>query len=1040
MQSQSRAVLPLLILIILALVCLFLARAEASEPEGGNLAGMLHGAGGWLAYADESGRIYLRRPDGAQTLLLGYGRSLAWSPDGRQVVLDASRQVDLQTGQEMVLFAQSDGRRADRSLWLPQRDSLLTFSSQEGGLYISLLPNLLINKETETPDPYAGPPSGATTLAADGSLGLYTPQSVSPDGRRVALVRRDEADLLATVSILDLETGQETPVELPRPVAVIRDYVYYFAWSPVGNEVLFTWATATDAGSGPPKRLQLMHVGAEGGPARPLLPTEVDGNFTAAAWSPDGSALACYRLVADEWLRPAVSVYVLYNMAGADSPPTMERVGSVLTALLPGEIPTSPPHWSPDGQVLYFSVRDRRTGVSSLRLVTRDGRKARLLADERNLYSLGWLPYSGDVHLPYPPQAPPDGWPGTLPAEPGGATAQVTYDRTGAVGYALSHCTEAQMYCPVGISYAENSTRCASGGDCAHFVSHCLYAGGLSNFGSIGVGHNLSGSACYVAGGIIIRATNQHDWLLSGGRGVARTAATQLDQGDVMAYDWDGVNSWNHVAFVVQNDGRGDARVASHTRYGCDFDWSMGGAAVYEFIHVLAAPAAPRLPNPPSGAAITQTTPTLSWAAVGTSHRVQLYQDPSLTTLLADVNGLPRAEYTIASPLALGTYYWRAQVSNADGVSPWSQVWSLQVEEPCPSPPPPSTTFPTDGYTACVTEVPDLAWTPVVTATSYQVEWTDPLSQTQIWTTTVTVLTPPGPLASGEYRWRIRAANDCGPGLWSVSRTLRLVAPPGQTTLRTPADGSITVETRPNFTWDALTDVVSYTLQLAATPGFEPFIWQAEVWPPATRPLAPLDLGRYFWHVRGHNVCGTGEWSAIATLQVVDTLRAYLPIVSHSPPPACNDVVVNGGFETDSAWTRGGLRPPVYVTDQFVSGQRSLLFGIRSPSNDTYAYSSAYQVVHLPEETTSAALGLWLQRHTDDTAGDWQQAMLLNERAQVERVLMNLLSNDGVWSYAEVDLSAYAGQTIYIYFNVINDGDGARTWMYVDDVSLEVCP
>jgi len=39
---------------------------------------------------------------------------------------------------------------------------------------------------------------------------------------------------------------------------------------------------------------------------------------------------------------------------------------------------------------------------------------------------------------------------------------------------------------------------------------------------------------------------------------------------------------------IVQNDGRGDARVASRTRYGCDFDWSMGGAAACEFIHVLA--------------------------------------------------------------------------------------------------------------------------------------------------------------------------------------------------------------------------------------------------------------------------------------------------------------------------------------------------------------------------------------------------------------------------------------------------------------------
>jgi hypothetical protein len=33
----------------------------------------------------------------------------------------------------------------------------------------------------------------------------------------------------------------------------------------------------------------------------------------------------------------------------------------------------------------------------------------------------------------------------------------------------------------------------------------------------------------------------------------------------------------------------------------------------------------------------------------------------------------------------------------------------------------------------------------------------------------------------------------------------------------------------------------------------------------------------------------------------------------------------------------------------------------------------------------------------------------------------------------------YAGQTFYIYFNVWNDANNVRTWMYLDDVELYAC-
>src|SRR5262249_26244646 len=54
-------------------------------------------------------------------------------------------------------------------------------------------------------------------------------------------------------------------------------------------------------------------------------------------------------------------------------------------------------------------------------------------------------------------------------------------------------------------------------------------------------------------------------------------------------------------------------------------------------------------------------------------------------------------------------------------------------------------------------------------------------------------------------------------------------------------------------------------------------------------------------------------------------------------------------------------------------------------------------------------------------------------------VLARTRSNDSTWQQHAVDLTSYAGQSFYIYFNVFNNDNSARTWMYVDDVELYSC-
>jgi protocatechuate 3,4-dioxygenase beta subunit len=64
--------------------------------------------------------------------------------------------------------------------------------------------------------------------------------------------------------------------------------------------------------------------------------------------------------------------------------------------------------------------------------------------------------------------------------------------------------------------------------------------------------------------------------------------------------------------------------------------------------------------------------------------------------------------------------------------------------------------------------------------------------------------------------------------------------------------------------------------------------------------------------------------------------------------------------------------------------------------------------------------------------------MILDANYQVEQILLTTCDTDGQWRHVTVPVGDYAGQTIVIFFEVLNSGgaSGLTTWMYVDDVAL----
>ena len=199
---------------------------------------------------------------------------------------------------------------------------------------------------------------------------------------------------------------------------------------------------------------------------------------------------------------------------------------------------------------------------------------------------------------------------------------------------------------------------------------------------------------------------------------------------------------------------------------------------------------------------------------------------------------------------------------------------------------------------------------------------------------------------------------------------------------------------------------------------------------------------------------------AVSNVWGGDVATEPVTVVDHRE----TELITNGGFETDEAWEFGSTPIPAGYTDaQARGGVRSLRLGITSPLSDCASYSSAFQLLQVPITATEVTLTFWYLPKfqggdrpegsraltaspvgesletwyaSPAAAEDRQYAMILDSDRNILEVLMAVTDSAVNWLPASFDLSAYRGQTIYVYFDVYNNGDGLPTWMFVDDVSV----
>ncbi len=188
-----------------------------------------------------------------------------------------------------------------------------------------------------------------------------------------------------------------------------------------------------------------------------------------------------------------------------------------------------------------------------------------------------------------------------------------------------------------------------------------------------------------------------------------------------------------------------------------------------------------------------------------------------------------------------------------------------------------------------------------------------------------------------------------------------------------------------------------------------------------------------------------------------------VPITPPAPTPTptgCSELLLNNSFENNNGWIIPITEFSAgYSTTRAHSGLRSMRTGIEFIEHNRFSYSDFRQVVTIPLSANTATLSTWtwsksqellantvLDRPTREpllgasSGGDVQYILILDAYGNWIDTLLWQLSNLKQWENHTFDLSNYAGYTIKIQFGTFNNGVGGVSSMFVDDVTLQVCP
>ena len=316
----------------------------------------------------------------------------------------------------------------------------------------------------------------------------------------------------------------------------------------------------------------------------------------------------------------------------------------------------------------------------------------------------------------------------------------------------------------------------------------------------------------------------------------------------------------------------------------------------------------------------------------------------------------------------------------------------------------------------------------------------------------------------------ITLTGDDGPNDFSTDVTLRVFddVPVSAPTLTVPADTEVDVSIMPSFTWDALADALTYTLEIDDDPGFGSIDYEVSGLT-GTSHTADVELEyltTYYWRMRAENSCGIGSESAVSSFTT-------LQFPGDCPPDFAATMEFDDDFEDGATgWTSSGpgdswglsgarvssganafyANDPATTSDQRLVSP-SIALPTITPLTLEFQNFQAFEPPNGDGRCWDAGI---LEISTDD-GSSWSQvpgsALLTDPYDNViwnDSAGNNPITNDygatEAWCNAQqpyrpsvVDLAAWAGQTVRFRWRLGSDAAvGSEGW-YIDDVEVQSC-
>ncbi len=286
------------------------------------------------------------------------------------------------------------------------------------------------------------------------------------------------------------------------------------------------------------------------------------------------------------------------------------------------------------------------------------------------------------------------------------------------------------------------------------------------------------------------------------------------------------------------------------------------------------------LTSPTTGLVTQDTTPDFSWNAVlyGDTYEIQIDNLASFAAPIEQTSVGLGQTYT-ATTLTDGRKYWRVRAINVDAENgAWSAARTITIDTTPPLAPAPY--LPANLST--VRGTPLFYWLAVVSGKYYQFEYDENSDFSSPAYTSGSLLTTnhkPPVMPVGTFYWHVRVSDLTGNWSgWGASRTITIrpvipVAP----VLISPATSSVTLDTTPDFTWNAVPYGVTYEIQIDNLSSFAAPIEQTSAGLGLTYTATPLTEGLKYWRVRAINAeAENGAWSAVRAL-TIDTTPPLAP-------------------------------------------------------------------------------------------------------------------------------------------------------------------